>query len=122
MQKPQKQALSIIAAAVLAVLIATSVHAAVGDTVADCQSIASSARLDVQPGAGVEWIVHNIFFTHQVTLDRFDGTDTAAFLVLSGAGWQNFQPGFHVTNTNRLRIQNNDASSRVICYDAIVTK
>lgn len=97
-------------------------QAAVGDVVADCQSIASAALLDIQPGAGVEWIIHNIGFTHEVELQRYDGTDTAAMVTFSGPGWQNFFPGIHVNNTQRIRVKNNDASSRVICYDGIITK
>lgn len=96
--------------------------AAVGDVVADCQSITTGSTLDIQPGAGVEWIIHNIGFTHEVELQRYDGTNTAAIVTLSGPGWQNFFPGLHVNNTDRYRVKNNDASSRVICYDGIITK
>lgn len=97
-------------------------HGAVGDVVADCQSVASAAVLDIQPGAGVEWIIHNIGFTHEVELQRWDGTDVAAMVTFSGPGWQHFFPGFHVNNTQRIRVKNNDASSRVICYDGVQTK
>lgn len=95
---------------------------AVGDVVADCQSIGTGAALDIQPGAGVEWIIHNIGFTHQVTLQRYDGTDTAAMVTFAGPGWQNFFPGIHVNNTQRIRLINDDASSRVLCYDGVQTK
>ena len=94
--------------------------AAVGDTVADCQSIATTARLDIQPSAGVEWFIESIYFTHQVTLERFDGTDNAPFKTFVGPDWQNV--AFHVTNTNRIRVVNDDASSRIICYSGVQTK
>ena len=113
----------LIRAGVFALLLfAVPALAVVGGTQADCQSIATGARLDIQPGAGVEWDIHNVYFTHQVTLERFDGTDNAAFATYSGPGRQNFIPALRVTNTNRLRVLNDDASSRVICYDAVITK
>ena len=49
-------------------------YAAIGNVVADCQDIATGARLDIQPGAGTEWIIHNIVFDANVTLERWDGT------------------------------------------------
>lgn len=107
----------------IAVVLCGSVaHAAVGDVVADCQSIANAARFDLQPGAGVEWIIHNLFWVQPVTLERFDGTDNAPFASFSGPGWQNISPGYHVNNTNRVRVLNDHGSAQIICFDAVVTK
>jgi len=94
---------------------------AIGDVVADCQDITTGARLDIQPGAGVEWIIHNLVFDANITLERFDGTLTAIGPSFIGPDWQPFSPGFHVNNTDRIRIVNDDAATKTICYDGIQT-
>ena len=96
-------------------------HGAVGDTAADCLDITTGARLDIRPAAGVEWIIHNLVFDANITLERYDGTLTAIGPSFIGPDWQNFSPGFHVNNTDRLRIVNDDAGTQTICYDGIQT-
>jgi hypothetical protein len=109
--------------ALIILLWGQQLHGAVNDTVTDCQSIAVGARLDIQPSAGTEWMIFNLFWNGgPVTLERFDGTDNAAFLTLTGPGWQNIEPGFRVTNTNRIRVLNAHDSSQVICYDGVQSK
>jgi hypothetical protein len=98
-------------------------NAAVGDVVAACSSIASGAALDVQPGAGVEWAIHNIFFEYDVELQRYDGSNTVATAQFTGPDWQNISPVIHVNNTNRIRLKNLHGSlAKLICYDGVVTK
>jgi len=96
-------------------------HGAVGDVVADCQDITTGARLDIQPAGSDEWIIHNLVFDANITLERYDGTLTAIGPSFIGPDWQNFSPGFHVDNTDRLRIVNDDAGTQTICYDGIQT-
>jgi len=96
-------------------------HGAVGDVVADCQDITTGARLDIQPSGTDEWIIHNIVFDANVTLERWDGTDLAVGPSFIGPDWQPFSPGFHVNNTQRIRILNDDAATKTICYDGIQT-
>jgi len=93
--------------------------AAVGDAVADCQSIATTAVLTMQPGSGIEWIVHNVWFNDNIEIRRFDGTDTWA-LQLLGPDFQPFTA--HLTNTSYMTVQNLAGGNRVICYDGIVSK
>jgi len=107
---------------ILAALLPRLALAAVGDVVADCQSIATTATLDAQPGAGVEWVIHNIWFEADVELQRYDGTNLAAVAQFIGPNFQWFTPAVHVTNTNYVRIKNLNGSSKVICYDGVVTK
>lgn len=99
-----------------------SLFGAVGDIVADCQSIAAAAVLDIQPGAGVEWSIQNVYWAQSVTFQRYDGTNTLAFFTFSGPDFQNFMPGINVNNTDRIRILNNFGSAQIICYDGRVTK
>jgi len=96
-------------------------YAAPGDVVADCQDITTGARLDIQPGVGVEWIIHNLVFDANITLERFDGTLTAIGPSFIGPDWQPLSPGFHVNNADRIRIVNDDAATKTICYDGIQT-
>lgn len=110
------------AALLLVTLISYRAEAAVGDAVADCQSIAAAASLSAQPGAGVEWIIHNLYFEYNVQIIRTDGTDTAATVELIGPDWQNFL-AIHVTNGNYIQFKNtHGATAKVICYDGIITK
>lgn len=95
--------------------------AAVGDVVGDCLDITTGARMDIQPAGADEWIIHNLVFDANITIERFDGTLTAIGPSFIGPDWQNFHPGFHVNNTDRLRIVNDDAATQTICYDGVQT-
>lgn len=95
---------------------------AVGDVVADIQSITAAARIDIQPGAGVEWVINNIYHEDDITIERFDGTNVIAFEVVKGAGVY-AKHNFRVNNTDRIRVQNNHASvAKLIGYDGVQTK
>lgn len=95
-------------------------RAAVGDTAAACSSVANNAFLDIQPGSGVEWVVHNLWFEDNVELQRYDGTNAVAVAQYS-QGFKDLVT--HVTNSNRIRVKNiHGSAAKLICYDAIVTK
>lgn len=94
---------------------------AVGDAVADIQSIATTAYLDIQPGSGAEWVIHNIYHESDVTVERYDGTNALIFATEIGAGSINFA-NMHCNNTDRIRVKNINAASKLIGYDGIVTK
>jgi len=94
---------------------------AVGDMIADIQSIAAAAYLDVQPSGTVEAVIHNIWHEDDITISRYDGTNAVALPKIVGAGLEsNLQ--IHVGNTDRIRVQNNHASAaKLIGYDGMVT-
>lgn len=97
--------------------------AAIGDAVASCSSVAAGAVLDAQPGAGVEWVLHNVWFEYNIEIQRYDGTNTVATAQLIGPDFQWFQPAAHLTNANRLRFKNLHATdAKLICYDGVQTK
>ena len=103
-------------------LFAFNSYAAVGDVVADCDPTAASGSFDIRPPGSDEWIIHNITFTKNIEIQRYDGTLTSGLVQLIGPDWQNFEPGFHINNTDRLRILNLDGSLvNNICYDGIQT-
>lgn len=92
-----------------------------GDVVSALQSVATGATLDIQPGAGVEWVIHDIYHEAVVDLQWYDGTNVLTFAAgLDGGVETNLQ--FHMTNSRRVRVKNNDAAAKLIGYDGIQTK
>ncbi len=103
-------------------LFAFNSYAAVGDVVADCDPTAASGSFDIRPPGSDEWIIHNITFTKNIEIQRYDGTLTSGLVQLIGPDWQNFEPGFHINNTDRFRLLNIYVSLvNNICYDGIQT-
>jgi hypothetical protein len=94
---------------------------AVGDVVADIQSIAAAAYLDIQPSAGVEWVIHNIYHEHDIELSKYDGTNSLAFDTETGPGIH-AKYAFHCNNMDRVRVKNTNVSARLIGYDGVQTK
>jgi len=94
---------------------------AVGDVVSALSSIAAAAFLDIQPAAGVEWVIHNIYHESDVQLEFFDGTNSLIFDTDTGAGVY-AKYAFHVNNTRRIRVKNNAATAKLIGYDGMQTK
>ena len=94
---------------------------AVGDVVSDLQSIAAGSYMDIRPGSGIEWVIHNIYHEDRVQLSFYDGTNEIIFDVDYGLGvWAWYE--FHCNNTRRIRIKNMAASAKLIGYDGIITK
>lgn len=93
---------------------------AVGDVISDIQSIAASAYLDIQPGAGVEYVIHNIYHEDQVEVYFYDGTNNLLFDSDSGKG--DFQGIYHCENVDRIRVKNTAGTSKLIGYDGVQTK
>jgi len=93
---------------------------AVGDAVVNNSSVASAAFLDVQPGSGVEWMIHHIHHEDAVEIYWYDGTNQ--FLISTSAGANYESIGARVTNSIRLRVKNTSGSTKRIGYDGIQTK
>ena len=108
-------------------LIATPAHlyAAAGDVVADCQNIASLARMTIKPSSGDEWVLHTVTFERNALLIRTDGTDPASMSAVNWIGPDHFifNPAIHLTNGNFIEVINQDGSlTSNICFTAIKTK
>lgn len=86
-------------------------------------SVSSGSWLDVQPGSGVEWVIHNVYVPAGVPVDfeYYDGTNIITFDTDSVDG-SRYNQNWHATNTKRVRIQNNHGSSQFLAADGIVTK
>ena len=84
-------------------------------------SLANNGFLTVQPGAGVEAVIHNILVPAGVTIGvtAYDGTDEVE--------WHN-GPGpllshnIGITNTNYMRVQNKSGSVIKIVVQGVETK
>jgi len=94
---------------------------AIGDMYADIQSIASGSYLDIQPSAGSEAVVHNIYHEASIEIYRYDGSNDLLCASASGSGVFAYY-AFHVGNTDRIRVKNLDAASKLIGYDGVYTK
>lgn len=94
---------------------------ALGDVVSGLSSVAASDFLDIQPGSGVEWVIHNIYHADAVELYFYDGSNSLLFDVDLQLGvWAWYE--FHCTNTRRLRVKNIASSAQLIGYDGVQTK
>lgn len=102
------------------VLAPCSLHAAVGDAVVNNSSVNNGSFLDIQPGSGVEWLVHHVFHEAAVELYWYDGTNDILIGSPTGANWEQIQT--RVSNSIRLRVKNVAGSTKRIGYSAVITK
>lgn len=92
----------------------------VGDAVVANSSVLTTAFLDIQPGSGVEWFIHQIFHEAEVEIYWYDGTNDILVASPTGANFEDI--GTRVTNSIRLRVKNTNGSTKRIGYSAVVTK
>lgn len=92
-----------------------------GDAVGDVSSVNAAASLTIQPGAGVEWIIHNIYHEAEVELKVVEGATELLFDDTAAKGsWSAYF--FHLTNTHYMKVKNTNAGAKLIGYDGIVSK
>jgi hypothetical protein len=93
----------------------------IGDTVASVSSVNAAASKTIQPGAGIEWIIHNIYHDADVELRIVEGANKLLFdsSAVKGSWSGHF---FHLTNTNFLEVKNTNAGAKLVGYDGIVSK
>jgi len=84
-------------------------------------STADAAHLDLQPSAGVEVVVHNIYIPEgtPVELYYYDGTDTIKHLTAFSSLY-NVQ--FHCTNGTYIRVKNVSGAAAILAADGMTTK
>lgn len=86
-------------------------------------STANSATLAIQPGAGVEAVIHNVYGPtgSAYTLAWTDGSNPVTFLSMpAGGGALNLQ--CHVTNTRYLLLTNTSGATAYFAADGMTTK
>lgn len=92
-----------------------------GDAVQGLASVDAGAFLDLQPPAGVEWIIHNIVHEDAVELYFSDGTNNVKVdFDSAGGGWLGY--ALHCTNAKYWRVKNTAAAAKLIGYDGIQSK
>lgn len=92
-----------------------------GDAVGGISSITAAAFLAIQPGSGIEWIIHNIYHEAEAELYIVEGANTLLFDDAAAKGsWSAYF--FHLTNTHYLKVKNTNAGAKLIGYDGIVSK
>ena len=92
-----------------------------GDAVASVSSVNAAAVKTIQPGSGVEWIIHNIYNEAEAELYVVEGSNELLFDDATVKGsWSAYF--FHLTNTHYLKVKNTNAASKLIGYDGIVSK
>jgi hypothetical protein len=95
---------------------------AANDVIADIQSIAAGAALDINPGAGQEWIINNIFFQDAVQIEAYDGTLNLPISTPTGPGFLGNLTFRAVSGGDRIRIVNQAASAKLIGFSGVQTK
>ena len=94
---------------------------AIGDTIIAMSSVADGAFLDIRPGSGAEWIIHNLFSPDgsDIELHVYNGTNTI-LLDSHDGGYLNCR--LHPTNSIYYRIKNTSGVAIYIGYDGVVSK
>lgn len=95
---------------------------AAGDAVVGLSAgVTNGSFVEVQPSAGVEWVIHNVYCEGAFELYWYDGTNTIKIATEAAVPWYaNLQ--VHVTNGKWLRIKNTSGSTLDFGYDGMVTK
>ena len=78
----------------------------------------------IQPGVGVEWVIHNVYVEAGVSVEfgYFDGTNTALF-DSDAVDATRFMVNWHASSGTYVRVQNVSTSTGTfVAADGIVTK
>jgi len=94
---------------------------AIGDVVTAHSSVNAAASLTIQPGAGAEWVIHNLYYGAEMELYRTDGVNAVKIDSDSSLGCR-LGAVFHLTNSIYLQLKNVSAGAAYFGYDGIVTK
>jgi hypothetical protein len=92
----------------------------IGDIASGLASVDAGAYLEIQPGVGVEWVVHTIYHESDIELYFSDGGNNLLFDSVGGMGATSC--ALHVTNARWVRVKNTDAAPKLIGYDGVVTR
>ena len=85
-----------------------------------CISVAAGALLTIQPPAGTEWMIKNIYYSGPVALNMTDGTNVIQFDTDGTAGAK-LGFSFLLNSSYYMTVQNTGSSSIYIKYDGIET-
>lgn len=94
---------------------------AAGDVVSSLTSTANNGTLSAQPGSGVEWVLHNVYFGGAMELYYTDGTNSIKIDSDTTLGAR-LGTVFHVNNTRYIQIKNVSGGTVYLGYDGVITK
>ncbi len=83
-------------------------------------NLADEGALDVQPAAGGEAVIHNIWYGGAVEIYRNDGTNTVKVNEDSSSGIMEWL-SYHVTHSEYITIKNVSGEAVDVGYDGIYT-
>lgn len=92
----------------------------IGDVASDQQLIASGARLIIRPAAGVEWVVHNLYYGAAMAIHRTDGANDLIYDTDTGVGAR-LGYAWHLTNAIYLELENTSGGDSILGYDGIIS-
>ena len=93
-----------------------------GQVVNALSSVSHTQFVDIKPGTGVEWAIHNIYYSGgNVDFYLTNGTDLLKFGSDSTAGTLSGDIVFHVTNSIWIRVTNTSGGTLLIGYDGVQT-
>jgi len=92
-----------------------------GDKTQDFVLTVNDSFLNIQPGIGEEWSIHNIYWGGAAEIYATDGTNDilVGSSETSGARLNNY---LNCTSTQYFRIKNISGSSVYLGYDGVITK
>ncbi len=93
-----------------------------GEVVSDIASlIAAGQTYDIRPAAGVEWIIHNIYFSKGIEIFRYNGSSLIPLRTFADFGqWEWLD--FHLTNGNYVRLRSIRSGTTKVGFDGVQTK
>lgn len=94
---------------------------AMGDVVSNVSSLSQYGYLTIQPGAGVEWIIHNLYFDQAVMIEFYNGSNSLVFEWVNDIGRLPWMV-FHLTNDRYLRVQALVVGTTLVGYDGVASK
>lgn len=94
---------------------------AVGDAVTTSATVTTTNYLDLQPGSGVEWIIHNVYYSGAVELYVYNGTLSLKYDADATYGGKEVMC-MHCTNTYYYRVKNVSGGDIVVSYNGMVSK
>ena len=92
-----------------------------GDVAATHVSVVAGSYMNIRPGSGAEWSIHNIYFGTSARLFKTNGTNDIELDSKTGTGgWLYYV--FSLNNTYFIRVKNDSGGSGYFGYDGKVSK
>lgn len=95
-----------------------------GDAVGAIESVADDGVLTIQPSAGIEWIVHNLFVPDDTAADgvQVHVVDATGSILLDTITSSMMSINLHLSNTQYVTMTNKSGGTTLLGYDGIVVK